>query len=369
MGEPDPGRSAVAALPVAVCLEPPLYDEVAGWVEQHLGWQVVTPEGPPSPALFLVAPARVSERDGPAVVVIDGVADAEAVRTALDAGALDALGWPEDRERLATLAERTGRPSTHGERTAAGGGGSTPHGRSPDHVQPGGPRLLVITGIGGGVGASTVALALAGLTAWAGHSVVVCGGDDLLALAGRDRWQGPGGRAVAALDAGAGQEIETLAVAVPGVERLRLLGDGRPVRRVAGWPADLVVVDAGPEGDGVAEDADTEELAGEAAVPGRGSGSRLRVARPDGRLVRAPRTGDPLVLVGDGPLSRRAVRGERGRNAVVSVPWSARVGVAGVRGRVPGALPGSWLAALRRLLPVRGSSPPTSTRDGGARTS
>lgn len=352
--------SDLTDLPIAVALAPPLRDEVVGWVEQQLGWQVVPLEGPPRPALALVEPGELPGVRCPAVVVVDGSVDAEAVRAAVAAGAHDALGWPADRERLRGLS------------------GLTAAGESGD----GRREVLVVAGVGGGVGTSTVALAVAGLAAWAGLRAIACGGDDLLALAGLPAWRGPGGADLAGLGGHAGAEVAGLAVAVAGVPGLLVLGRGRGVREADGWPADLVVVDAGPlDPDGgpaapggavgprpaagpaggaepVGAPLGSDDAAGGATAvpPSVGDDPGLVVARPDARVLRWHAAGAPLVLVGHGPVPTRVVARHAGRPAVV-LPWSSRVAAAAVRGRVPAALPGSWLRhlwrAAVRLGPVR----------------
>lgn len=304
------------ALPVAIDLPAPLRDEVAGWAEQHLGWQVVPLDGPPAPVLALVSTVPTPPSACSAVVVVDGPVDATAVRDAVAAGAVDALGWPDDRERLPTLAATR----SHTRRVALGNEAER-------------ERAVVLAGVGGGVGTSTVALALAGVAAWSGCTTVVCGDDDVLGLAGVPAWQGPGGADLVALGAAAADEVRALAQPVPGIPGLAALGRGRGIRDTVGWPADLVVVDAGP----------LPPSAGVLDVD-------AVVARPDARLARLERLDVPLVLVGDAPLSRDAVARRLGRPPAAQLAWSQRVAVAGVRGRVPAALPGTWLRELRGLV-------------------
>ena len=93
-----------------------------------------------------------------------------------------------------------------------------------------------------------------------------------------------------------------------------------------GWPYDLVVVDAG----------------GMEAVD-------LVVAAADGSLTEVGPEVDVLV-VEHGPLDRAGVRRRLGRAPAGWLPYSARVARAGLAGRVPSALPGSWVAALRKAL-------------------
>lgn len=308
-------------LPVAVELPEPLAGEVAAYVEGEAGWQVVGLDGPPRPALVLAEaplPGRAT------VVVVSGAVDPARLRADLQAGALDVLAWPHERGRLHEAAARA----------------------AAAPAAAGGPPLLRVGGAAGGVGTSTVALAVAGLLAWAGRSVAVVGDDDLLLLAGLAPWRGPGTREVALLDAlDAREEVAALARPVPGVRGLRALGGGaRALASVAGWPADVVVADV-------------------RAQPAQGCD--LCCARPDAHLRHAGAAGAggargaagasggagvPTVLVGDGPLPRAAVRHLLGREPAVWLPHSRRVARAAARGRVPADVPGTWLSALRAAL-------------------
>jgi hypothetical protein len=73
-------------------------------------------------------------------------------------------------------------------------------------------------------------------------------------------------------------------------------------------------------------------------------------ARPDAHLGAAADLPGGVLLVGDGPLDAAQVRGALGRPPLGAVPVSARVARAGALGRVPSALPGSWLKVLRTVL-------------------
>lgn len=315
----------LADLPVAVDLTGAVGDEVRAYVEGEAGWQVVADGGPPRPVLTI---AHAPRADEPCVVVVDGPPSTEQVRGALLAGALDVLGWPDDRARLLEAPLRV--------RTARGG--------------QGGPAALRVAGVAGGVGASTLALASAGLLAWRGREVVVVGADDLLRLCGMDPWSGPGAVEVAALQpAEAAAEVDALARRVPGVDRLRALGGGAAPFSTAGWPADTVVMDLG-EGRAAGH---RLEGARWAAGGHRATGPvDLLVARPDAGLRAAAGAPDdvPVVVVGDGPLDRPGVRRTLGRRPAATLPWSARVARAGLTGRVPSGLPGTWLAALATVL-------------------
>ncbi|MBW3602866.1 MAG: hypothetical protein KY434_09245 [Actinobacteria bacterium] len=225
------------------------------------------------------------------------------MRDLLLAGAVDVVAWPEDRRRLLQAPRRVvaAPPTAHG------------------------PRLLRVGGAAGGAGTSTVALALAGLAAWSGRRALVVGDDDLGVLCGAGTWHGPGAVEIAALGPeDAAGEVDALARPVAGVPGLRRLGgDGSAVADVAGWPADIVVADRGA------------------------AAADLLVARADACLRRVGPA--PVVVVGDGPLDRGGVRRTLGRDPACMLPWSARVARAGLRGRVPSALPGAWLRRLRPL--------------------
>lgn len=309
-GTPPDAASAVgvpADLPVALCLRDPLRREVRAWVEGELGWQVVPESGPPRPALTLCG---ADEPRRGCVVVADGPLEAATLRSALAAGARDAVGWPDDRLRLV---EVVGRPEA-----------------GPVSA---GPPLLRVAGAGGGVGTSTIALALAGLGAWSGRDVVVIGDDDLLSLCGIGAWEGPGlAELVALASVDSAAELEALALPVAGVDGLRALG-GRSTSREAdrsGWRVDLVVVDQGRVG--AADEANPPDIV---------------VTAPDARARGAAGIDGPLLVVGDGPLDRAGVRRAAGRSPDGWLEWSARVARAGVAGRVPASLPGSWVDTLR----------------------
>lgn len=296
-------------LPVTVDLPGVLGQEVTAYVEGEAGWQVVADGGPPRPVLALTDRPRPGQ---PCVVVVDGVPGHDVTRAALLAGALDVIGWPTDRDRLADapLRAHTARP--------------------PE----GGARVLRVGGASGGAGTSTVCLALGGLLAWTGRRTLVVGGDDLLRLCGRAPWQGPGAAEVGALDpADAAREVAALARPVAGVERLAVLGGGGPDHRsgpatARAWPADVIVWDV-RSGHGEAD---------------------VLVGRPDAGLRAVTGAPVPVVVVGEGPLDARGVRRVLGRSPLVWLPASARVARAGLAGRVPSALPGRWLRGLGQLL-------------------
>jgi hypothetical protein len=296
----------VTELPVAVRLEGRLAHEVTAYVEREIGWQRVPEDGPPLPRLLLSA---APDSRLPSIVVLPAPADPESVRRALLAGALDVVAWPEQRERLAPCEARL------------------PAGPPPAPAPP----VVRVGGLSGGVGASTVALTLAGLLAWSGRRTVALGGRGLLELAGLARWEGPGAEELSLLPAlEAARELPRVARPVPALPDLWLLSAAGVLPTRDGWPVHAVVADVG-------------------VVEGPPWPVDLIVARPDAALRRAADVPLPVLLVGDGALAAAAPR-LLGRVPVGHLPWSARVARAGASGRVPLGLPGSFVAAARRAF-------------------
>ena len=282
-------------LPVAVALSPPLDTRVAQWVERDLGWQVVDPAGPLAPVLALADRACGALSW---IAVTDGAPGAEQIRDHLTSGAVDVIGWPQDRLRIPLLAAQI----VQGRAGAASG-----------------TTRITVAGVAGGVGTSTVALAIGGLLAWSGAVVLVSGDADVVTLARSGppadlRPHGPHG--------------STAPLAVEGVPRLSVVDRGADVTASA-WSGDVVVVDAG-----TTVTADTT----------------LVVSRPDRGLRRADACNRPVVVVGDQPLSGRDARRLLGAALLAHLPGSVRVARAALAGRVPAALPGAWLRDLREGL-------------------
>lgn len=304
--QPTAMTDRMAALPVELDLHGRHADGVRGWIEGTLGWQPVAGATaglvPPAVVLRDLDSVHVvsAGSEVPSVLLVDD--EAPPRRTAEVAATMrpDAvLAWPSDREALVDrVAAVLGRP-----RRAA----------------PVGPRLCV-GGSAGGVGTTTVALALAGLAAWQGAATlaVVRGNGLTLPVIPAAALQGVG------VWAGA----EPLP-GVPGARAVRLVGSAE-VPPASDPEIGIVVLDAGvdPEVD-------------------------VLVCRPDAAAleVLAVTTAAAVVVMGQGPVSsrdlRRAAAGRRG----VLLPWSARVARAGLAGRVPAGLPGAWLLRLRTLLP------------------
>lgn len=296
----------MAALPVELDLHGRHAASVRGWIEGTLGWQPVAGATaglvPPAVVLRDLASAHVAASGSavPSVLLVDD--EAPPRRTAEVAATMQpdaVLAWPSDREALVDrVAAVLGRP-----RRAA----------------PVGPRLCV-GGSAGGVGTTTVTLALAGLAAWRGAATLaVVRGNGLTA---------PVVPAAALQGVGVWARAEPLP-GVPGARAVRLVDAGE-VPAASDPEIAMVVLDAGadPEVD-------------------------VLVCRPDaaGLEVVAVTTAAAVVVMGHGPVSsrdlRRAAAGRRG----ILLPWSARVARAGLAGRVPAGIPGAWLLRLRPLLP------------------
>lgn len=292
----------VAGVTVTVSLRGHLRHEVIGYLESEAGWHVVAGDGPVAP-LFTIA-AEVGA--DPCVVVLQSPVAGSELRDALVGGALDVIAWPEDRERLLTVPGRLGRAA------------------STARPVP----VLRIGACRGGVGATTVALAAGALVAWSGRRALVIGDEAVARLTGLGRWEGPGSVELAGLGAQAAEEVASVARPVPAVTGLSVLGGGAVDAPVAGWPYDVVVVDAG--------------------VGGRDTAPVL-VGAADTSLATAPE-GRAVVVVAHGPLDRRAARSCLGREPAAWLPYSSRVARAGSAGRVPSSLPGSWVHTLRQGL-------------------
>lgn len=302
-------RGRDAAVPVAVDVRGPAASRVVRVVEGVLGWSVVDADDVVlPPRLVLVDPrgaAAHAHRSTPLVLVVapDDPAAAAARAGRHAAAVLD--GVP-DAASLRRVLEDVG--------------AETPAGRA---------AWCTVTAAAGGVGATTVAAAVAGLRAWRhGPTLLVASGpahqEDVPLLAGRDL----GGPAA-------------WAAASPAVG----LADLRVVRLHPGpLPHDVgataVVLDLGPR-----------EVAAD-----------VLVARPDRVGLEAVERGGhgAVVVVGRGAIEIAALRAAAGDRVVVAVPWSARVAAAAAAGRLPTDLPGSWLRLLEPLLatlPLTGGRP------------
>jgi hypothetical protein len=327
-------RRPLDGLPVWLDVAPARDASVRRWVEGILGWQVV--DAPTArfvpPAVRLVDPAAAASAGGaaagsgsapaalahpagegsppaphvglPTVLLIDDAAPASTAAATLRLRPDAVVRWPEDRTVLAAAVADLLRHRAPATRAAS---------------------VLTVGGLAGGVGTTTVALALAGLDGWAGHDTVVV-----------TRGPGPTAPFVDAAGLGAA-DLWVRAVPLPGTERLRavrLVGqlDDGAVAATSDPRVERVVLDLGV-------DADADVV----------------VCRPDGAALAAADgvVASLVVVVGAGVVPaarlRRALPGRR----LVHLPTSSRVARAAVRGRVPAGIPGSYLerlASVHRLV-------------------
>lgn len=325
--EAVPG-TGTAALPVALAVVGRQAPEIRRYVEGILGWQPVDGDTAAvvPPVLRLVSAGSEDPRGtGPSVaaavptvlLLSEDVEAVDAAEAGARLGPAATVRWPTGRGQLAEVAEELLR-------------------------RPAVPRsatdVVRVAGAGGGVGTSTVALALAGLAAWHDRRVLVV--------------VGPGAPVAEArrvpADALGAPDLVRRATPVPGVAGAVAVRADGPLTGIdrGATGADLVVVDAGRD-----EEAD------------------VLVCRPDRvALERLSATTAGIVVVnGEGPLPARTLAQAAGGRRRVELPSSARVARAGLHARVPGSLPGSW---LRRLLPVAPvpTGVPVSRARTGART-
>ncbi|MBW3577692.1 MAG: hypothetical protein KY462_08145 [Actinobacteria bacterium] len=275
-----------------------------------MGWQPVdTAGGPLAPAVVVLTDVAAAWQDGSldASVATDGpprillvAAEDPAVRAAA-AGthAAVAVTWPDDRERIVEVAA-----ALAGHRTT----------RST--------RDLSIGGACGGVGTTTVTVALAALAAWSGRpALVLTHGAVPVPLP-------PPSPGVGDLQ---DLPVWQAATAVPGVAGLKALRLPAPAPGVdldAG-PAALVVRDRGA-------DEDVDVLVARRDRPGLAALARASAA--------------VAVVADTGPAGERALRAAAAGRRVVRVAWDPRVARAALGGRVPAGLPGAWLRALAPVL-------------------
>jgi hypothetical protein len=312
----DPG-----AVPVALALGAGSGEAVRRWLEGTLGWQAVDddPDGPVPPALRLLdldgavrllsAPGGSDpDRGGrlPAVLlVVDGdppARVAEAARRLTLQGGLVVCRWPQDGARLPDLVARMLRAPRRDLATS---------------------RTLRIGGAAGGVGTTTVTLALAGLAAWSGaRTLAVVHGQ-------------AGVRAALPVPADAlnAPDLWTRATPLLGVPDGRVVhtADRPPVDAPVDRRIEVRVLDVGI-------DADADIL----------------VCRPDGAAITALRRtiAGAVVMVGEGLVSPGRLRVLAGGRTFIELPSSVRVARAVLRGHVPAGLPGTWIEKLRPLVDV-----------------
>ncbi len=291
-----------AALPVVVDAGPST-PEVRGHVEGVLGWQPVDADTAAlvPPSLWLVGPDSAPAPAGvPRLLLLpDGTDPVEAAEAGARHGAQAALAWPSRRDRLERVAGQL---------------------LSAPRAPGGGAETVRVVGAGGGVGTSTVTLALAGLAAWRGSRVLV--------LAGEDAPLGEVRRVPA--EALASHDLLRRASDLPGVAGARVVVTDGGARELPDHlpDVDLVLVDGGTDLDG-----------------------DVLVCRPDRVALQrlSATTAGSVVVNGDGPVPHAALARAAGGRVCVDLPHSARVARAVLHARVPSSLPGTW---LRRLLPA-----------------
>lgn len=302
----DDRGDPTTALPVLLQIAGPAGDAVRSWVESVLGWQPVDAETAllVPPRLRVADPAGIAAdaptRELPTVLLV-GDADhpADVATAAVHARPASTLRWPLDRDDLEAAAlSALGTPRT----------------------VPAGPRTLRVGGSAGGVGTSTVAAALAGLYGWQGMATLLILGPAAPVTGIRELPS----------DALAGAGLWSHASPLAGVPRARAVqvGGPRAAVPVVDPAVSVCVVDAGV-------DDDVDVLVCRADAPGITAVGRTTAAA--------------VVVVGSGPAARSAVQQACGPRRRVHLPRSARVARAGLQGRVPAGLPGSW---LRPLLPL-----------------
>lgn len=304
------------AVPVALGLGERHVGTVRRWIEGTLGWQAVDDDldGPVPPSVRIVdlegavrlldvsAPDRL-----PTLLILED--DDEAALAADVARRLQPAGvcrWPDGRDALPDLVAR----AVGSSRSDAGGG-----------------RVLRVGGAAGGVGTTTVVLALTGIAAWSGRR----------ALAVVRGHAGIREAAAVPADALVAPDLWARATPLPGLAAARVVhaGLGVPRRAPADRRIEVSVLDVGtdPEVD-------------------------VLVCRPDGAAAeQLPATmAGAVVVVGRGLLSGERMVELAGTRRVVHVPTSVRVARAVLRGQVPAGLPGTWVDALRPVLddPVGG---------------
>lgn len=238
-------------------------------------------------------------RGVPTVLLLpDGCDAVGSAATAARLGPAAVLGWPSDRDQLSSIV------------TALL---ETPRRRR------GSPARLTVGGSAGGVGTTTVALALGGLRAWNGTRTLVA-----------VRGLGSPYRSVATAALGGG-DLWSAADRLPGIDGLRAvrLADQGAVPEVTDRAIEAVILDVGPDPD-----------------------CDVIVCRPDAAGLAALRVtpAAAVVLVGDGVVPGRVLTSAAGGRPILRLPWSARVARAGATGRLPAGLPGTWVSALRPLI-------------------
>lgn len=285
------------ALPVRMHVDAHLQAQLAPFLEGTLGWQVTDGDELP-PALALVGVDAPPVHEVPTVLLVrDDDPPARAARAATSASAV--VRWPAERDDLDRVAARLLARAEQRSR---------------------GAPTVRLGGAAGGVGTTTVTLAVGGLLAWHGAAVLVVASGpvplpdvpllDPAALAAHRTWDA--------------------AAPVAGAPGLRVVGTPPGARSDVAVPDEVVVL----LDEGVATEVDVLVCARDGAG----------LAAVDATAAAA------VVVVGRGGLSAPAwARATAGRGRQLEMPWSARVARAGAVQRVPASLPGRWLAGLAPL--------------------
>lgn len=306
-GALSPPRPPVEALPVALELGSGDAARVTAWIEGVLGWQPVTAGAGLAPRVRLcdvpgagrVGPAPAGS---PTALLVRDDDDAHAVAAAVRDRQPELLvRWPADRD---LLPEQVG--------------------RLLDRPAPVRSALtdIRVGGSAGGVGATTVALALGALAAWRW-------GDTLVLTHGTVPVEVPRTVEVEALPGPRTWAAAQRVAAVPGLGVIRADGPAHTVPPVD-EAVTTVVRDLGGD-----EDVDV-----------------LVVRRDRAGISAVDRSAAAVVVVrDDGIAPMDALTSAAGGRRLIVVACSARVARAGYLRRVPAALPGSYLRALLPILP------------------
>lgn len=302
-------ETTATAVPVAVRVRADRQERLARLLEGGLGWPVVDPTDVVLPPVALLADAEsVAGRARhalPLVLLVDGSDDPTAAATAAaTADRVTVLPWP---------------PGTAQLRAAVVGAA----------VPPSAGPWCTIVAAAGGVGATTVALAVAGLRSWR-H------GATLAAVTGPPHVHDVRTVALGHLDSPA---TWAASAPVPGIDDLRVVRVDRSGPDERARTQVPVVLELG-----VADVA--------ASLPD------VLVARPDRAGLDALEltTARLVVVVGEGPAGRSSVRAAVGDRDVVWLRDDPRVRAACHRGRHPTDAPGSWLRPLTELVAAVGGS-------------
>lgn len=293
---------ALDALPVALTLGGGAAARIRRLVEGELGWQPL--------------------EDGPVSLVVADVAGGLGLRP-LDIPTLLLVGTDDDPRQVAEVLRRLSPdevlawpPEGPEELRDAAAAALRRDGRRPTARDD--APVLTVGGASGGVGTTTVTLALAGLVAWSGRRTVA------IVHGAVPHPTGPPVATDALGSPSLGAALRP-ARGVPGLRIVRAAGPAPPVGVTGG----VTVVDRG------------RELAADVLVCRRdAAGLEALTLAPAGAAV----------VTDSGPVPWSALRRAAGSRRLVLLPWSARVARAGAAGRVPASLPGSWLAHLRPIV-------------------